>query len=322
MIAMEAIHTPVLLEECLNFLLPADTAGKESFFMVDATLGEGGHTEALLRRCPSLSVAGVDADADILERARLRLSEFAGRVVFFNEWSDAFFSEYPKELPAPDIILMDLGISLFHYEKSGRGFSFRHAEPLDMRLDLSLPKTAASIVNKASENELSNILFAYGEERYSRRIASAIAERRRGAPFFSSQELAECVYSAVPPAYRHGRLHPATRTFQALRIAVNGELDRLPIMLEKAFARLKPGGLFCVITFHSLEDRIVKNAFRELSKSCTCPPEMPICKCGGKARAELVTKKAVAPSEAEVAANPPSRSAKLRVVKKAAGLEA
>ena len=318
---MVAVHTPVLLEECLSCLCPADIAGDKSLFMVDATLGEGGHTEAFLRRCASLSVAGVDADTAILERARLRLSEFAGRVMFFNGWADAFFSEYPKELPAPDIILMDLGISLFHYEKSGRGFSFRHAEPLDMRLDSSLPKTAASIVNKMPENELSRILFEYGEERYSRRIAAAIVERRRGAPFRSAAELAECVYSVVPPSYRHGRIHPATRSFQALRIAVNGELDRLPIMLEKAFAALKSGGLFGVITFHSLEDRIVKNAFRDLAKSCTCPPEMPICECVGKARAELVTKKPAMPSEAEVADNPPSRSAKLRVIKKAAELE-
>ena len=318
---MVAVHTPVLLEECISLLCPVDDAGNLSFFMVDATLGEGGHTEAFLRRCSSLTVAGVDADADILERAQERLAEFEGRVMFFNEWSDAFFSQYPKELPAPDIILMDLGISLFHYEKSGRGFSFRAGEPLDMRLDPSFEKTAAAIVNNESEADLERILFEYGEERYSRRIASAIAERRRGAPFCTAQELAECVYSVVPPAYRHGRLHPATRTFQALRIAVNGELERLPAMLQNAFAQLKPGGLFGVITFHSLEDRIVKNAFRNLSKSCTCPPEMPICKCGGKARAELVTKKPVMPSEAEVAANPPSRSAKLRVVKKAAGLK-
>ena len=315
---MEAIHTPVLLEECLSFLCPSDVAEGSGLFMVDATIGEGGHTEAFLRRFPRLSVAGVDADADILERARVRLSEFAGRVLFFNQWSDAFFSEYPKELPQPDIILMDLGISLFHYEMSGRGFSFRAGEPLDMRLDLSLPKTAADIVNGMSERDLADIIFRYGEERYSRQIAAAVAQRRRGAPFRTAQELAECVYSVVPPPYRHGRIHPATRTFQALRIAVNGELSRLPAMLEKAFEALKPDGVFGVITFHSLEDRIVKNAFRDLCRNCTCPPEMPICECGGKAAAQPVTKKAVMPSDAEIAANPPSRSAKLRVIRKTA----
>ncbi len=315
---MEAIHTPVLLEECLSFLCPGDAVEGSGLFMVDATIGEGGHVEAFLRRFPGLSVAGVDADADILERARLRLSEFAGRVLFFNQWSDAFFSEYPEELPQPDIIFMDLGISLFHYEVSGRGFSFRAGEPLDMRLDLSLPKTAADIVNATSERDLADIIFRYGEERYSRQIAAAVAQRRRGAPFRTAQELAECVYSVVPPLYRHGRIHPATRTFQALRIAVNGELSRLPAMLEKAFEALKPGGVFGVITFHSLEDRIVKNAFRDLCRNCICPPEMPICECGGKATAQPVTKKAVMPSDAEIAANPPSRSAKLRVIRKTA----
>lgn len=316
---MEAIHTPVLLAECLSCLCPnsADEA-EESLFMVDATLGEGGHAAAFLRRCPALSVAGVDADADILERARARLSAFGERVSFYNAWSDAFFSDYPAGLPMPDIILMDLGISLFHYEASGRGFSFRAGEPLDMRLDPSLGKTAADIVNAANERELANILFEYGEERYSRQIAAAIAERRRGAPFRTAQELAECVYSVVPPAYRHCRIHPATRTFQALRIAVNGELDRLPVMLEKAFERLKPNGTFGVITFHSLEDRIVKNAFRDLCKSCICPPEMPICECGEKPRAKMASKKPIMPSAEEVAANPPSRSAKLRVIRKAA----
>ena len=316
---MKAIHTPVLLEECLSRLLPGDAAeGGEGLFMVDATLGEGGHAEAFLRCCPALSVAGVDADADILERAKMRLSEFSGRVSFFNAWSDVFFSEYPEELPKPDIILMDLGISLFHYEMSGRGFSFRAGEPLDMRLDLSFPKTAASIVNLTPERGLADIFFRYGEERYSRQIAAAIAQRRQGAPIRTAQELAECVCSVVPPACRRGRIHPATRVFQAIRIAVNGELDRLPAMLEKGFEVLKRGGVFGVITFHSLEDRIVKNVFRDLCKSCTCPPEMPICKCGGKANAQAVTKKAVAPSDAEIAVNPPSRSAKLRVIRKMA----
>ncbi len=316
--AMKAIHTPVLLEECLLLLCPKAALEKGDIFMVDATLGEGGHTEAFLRRYPSLSVAGVDADSSIIERAMARLSEFEGRVFFFNAWSDAFFSEYPENLPRPDIILMDLGISLFHYERSGRGFSFRSQEPLDMRIDASLLRTAADIVNSSSERDLANILFSFAEERYSRQIASAIVKRRRLSSFSTARDLAECVYSAVPPSYRRGKLHPATRTFQALRIAVNRELSRLPIMLEKAFAALKTGGFFGVIAFHSLEASIVKTAFRNLCKNCTCPPEMPICKCRGKASAIPVTKKAVKPAYEEIKANPPSRSARLRVIQKIA----
>lgn len=284
--------------------------------MVDATLGEGGHAEAFLRRYGGVSVVGVDADAVMQSRARVRLAEFGARVEFFNMWSDDFFSSYPAHLPPPELILCDLGISLFHYEASGRGFSFRAGEPLDMRLDPSLPVSAADIVNTRSESALADIFFQFGGERYSRRIAERIVLRRTGAPFKTASDLAECVYSAVPPAYRHARIHPATRTFQALRIVVNGELDRLPRILERAFSVLADGGVFGVITFHSLEDRIVKNYFRNISRGCSCPPEMPICKCGGKPRAELVTRKAVKASEAEKAANPPSRSAQLRVVKK------
>ncbi len=313
---MEIIHTPVLLQECLNLLCPRENPPQGKPVMVDGTLGEGGHTEAFLTRYGCLTVAGVDADSVMLNRAKTRLADFSSRIKFFNVWSDSFFSAYPEELPAPEIILCDLGISLFHYEKSGRGFSFRAGEPLDMRLDPSYPESAADIVNKRSESDLADIIFKFGEERYSRRIASSIVLRRKGAPFRVASDLAECVYSAVPPAYRHGKLHPATRTFQALRIAVNGELERLPRILEKGFSVLAEGGLFGVITFHSLEDRMVKNYFRNLSRSCTCPPEMPICKCGGKPRAELITKKAVKPSEEEKRVNPPSRSARLRVVRK------
>ncbi len=313
---MEVIHTPVLLQECLQFLCPDGAAGGKRLFLVDGTLGEGGHTEAFLRRCPGLAAAGVDADPVMLARAEERLAEFAGRVTFFHAWSDEFFRCYPAELPRPDIILCDLGISLFHYEKSGRGFSFRAGEPLDMRLDPSLPESAADIVNGRREDELADLLFRFGEERASRRIAAAIVRQRKGAPFRTAQDLAECVWHAVPPAARHGRIHPATRTFQALRIVVNRELDRLPRILDSAFSVLADHGRLGVITFHSLEDRIVKNHFRNLAKSCTCPPEMPICECGGKAAACLLTKKGVKASEEETAANPPSRSARLRVIRK------
>jgi len=284
--------------------------------MVDGTLGEGGHTEAFLAKYPSLRIIGIDADEKIQARARERLAPFGERVRFYHGWSDAFFREYSKDEPAPDRILMDLGISLFHYEKSGRGFSFRSEEPLDMRLDPTEGESAADLVNHLPETELADLIYQFGEEQFSRRIARAIVESRRTGAFSTAKALADCVYSAVPAQYRHGRIHPATKTFQALRIAVNSELSRLPRLLELAFGRLAPEGRLGVITFHSLEDRIVKNYFRDLGKACICPPEVPICKCGGRPRAEVLTKKPVGATEEEIKANSPSRSAQLRVVRK------
>lgn len=309
---MEIIHTSVLLKECLEMLAP----GRSDTLMVDGTLGEGGHTEAFLSAYPELRIIGVDADVRIQARARERLAPFGDRVIFYPGWSDTFFAEYPTDEKRPDRILIDLGISLFHYEKSGRGFSFRADEPLDMRLDASTGDSAADLVNRMREDELADLIYLYGEERYSRRIAKAVCEARRTAPFATSKALADCVFSAVPAQYRHGRIHPATRTFQALRIAVNEELDRLPRLLDLALGTLAPDGRLGVITFHSLEDRIVKNFFREKSKACTCPPEVPICKCGGKPTVELLTRKAIAASDEEIARNSPSRSARLRVVRK------
>lgn len=309
---MEIIHTSVLLQECLSLLAPE----KPGALMVDGTLGEGGHTEAFLSAFPDLRVVGIDADIMIQARARERLSPFGERVVFYPGWSDAFFAEYPSDAKKPDIILIDLGISLFHYEKSGRGFSFRSEEPLDMRLDPSSGESAADIVNTMRESDLADLIYQFGEEQYSRRIARSICEARATSRFATARSLADCIYAAVPAQYRHGKIHPATKTFQALRIAVNEELSRLPRLLNLAFGTLAPDGKLGLITFHSLEDRIVKNVFREWGKACTCPPEAPICKCGGKPKAELLTKKAVSASDEEVSRNPPSRSAHLRVVRK------
>ena len=309
---MDIVHKPVLLQECLKYLAP----GIPNALMVDGTLGEGGHSEAFLEQFPKLRIIGVDADIRIQARARERLAPFGDRICFYAGWSHDFFNEYPAGEKRPDIILMDLGISLFHYEKSGRGFSFRTDEPLDMRLDPSSGISAADIVNSYTEKDLADLIYVYGEEQYSRRIAKSICEARKSSKFSTARALAECIYSAVPAQYRHGRIHPATKTFQALRIAVNGELEKLPSLLESAFSVLEPAGKLGVITFHSLEDRIVKNYFRELGKNCTCTPEMPICKCGGKPRAQVLTRKAVGPTDAEIADNSPSRSAKSRVVQK------
>ncbi len=309
---MEAVHTSVLLQECLSYLAPEN----DQPLMVDSTLGEGGHSEAFLSQFPDLRIIGIDADPRIQARARERLLPFGERMYFHLGWFDDFYAQYPENIKAPDIILFDLGISLFHYEKSGRGFSFRNEEPLDMRLNAEAGASAEDLVNTLDEQALADLIYAYGEERYSRRIARAVACARQTGRITAARSLAEIIYRAVPAEYRHGGIHPATKTFQALRIAVNGELDRLPRALESAFSVLAPGGKMGAITFHSLEDRIVKNFFRNKAKDCTCPPEQPICICGGKRAAELLTRKPVGPTEEEVKRNAPSRSARLRAVRK------
>jgi 16S rRNA (cytosine1402-N4)-methyltransferase len=237
-------------------------------------------------------------------------------VHFYAGWSQAFFAEYPAELKRPDTILADLGVSLFHYEKSGRGFSFQHDEQLDMRLDTSEGSTARDILEKLPEKELADLLYNNAGERYSRRIARAIAGERQRGSITTTSSLAYLVEQSVPASYRHGPIHPATRTFQALRIAVNGELSRLPDLLEGARRILEPGGRLGIISFHSLEDRIVKNFFRMKNKDCTCPPEAPICRCEGRRSVNILTRKGIAPQDSEIERNPPSRSARLRVVEK------
>ena len=313
---MEIVHTPVLLNECLELLSPVGESFEKNALMIDSTLGEGGHTYNFLKNYPTLNIVGLDADSVIQARAKERLAEFGDRVHFYNGWFNDFYHNYPEEYERPDIILFDLGISVFHYEKSHRGFSFRYDEKLDMRLNSNSEQSAADLVNDLPEENLANLIYLYGEEKLSRRIAKAIVEARSGGRLESSKALAEIIWNAVPANYRYGNIHPATRTFQALRIAVNSELKRLPHALQDAFRDLKVGGKMGVITFHSLEDRIVKNYFRNLGKKCVCPPEVAICRCGGEQCAELITRKPVAPTAEEVKTNSPSRSAKLRVIRK------
>ena len=314
---MEIVHTPVLLNECLNYLSPEGEPFENDAFMIDSTLGEGGHSNAFLSKFPNLHILGLDADKTIQARARERLAVYGERMNFYNGWFNNFYKNFDFESQErPDIILFDLGISVYHYEKSGRGFSFRYDEPLDMRLNSEEGESAADIVNTMREEELANLIYLYSDEKMSRRIAKAIVSARSCGKIMSSKALAEIIYSAVPANYRHGQIHPATRTFQALRIAVNSELRRLPESLHAAFNVLKTGGKMGVITFHSLEDRIVKNYFRNLGKQCVCPPEQAVCSCGGSACAEILTRKPVEPTAEEVKMNSPSRSAKLRVVRK------
>ena len=313
---MEIVHTPVLLNECLDYLSPIGESFEKNALMIDSTLGEGGHSFNFLSKFENLKIVGLDADKVIQAKARERLACFGQRMNFFNGWFNDFYANYPSEYEKPDLILFDLGISVFHYEKSDRGFSFRYDEKLDMRLNAESEKSAADFVNELSETELADMIYLYGEEKLSRRIAKAIVDARSGGKIESSKALAEIIWNCVPANYRYGQIHPATRTFQALRIAVNGELKRLPKALSDAFACLKPGGKMGVITFHSLEDRIVKNYFRNLGKQCICPPEVAVCRCGGSECAELLTRKPICPTEEEIKANSPSRSAKLRVIRK------
>ena len=316
---VEIVHTPVLLQECLSYLSPVGEPFEKDALMIDSTLGEGGHSNAFLSKFPGLKIIGLDADPVIQSRARERLAPYGERMQFFNGWFNDFYSNFPSSAPGtrkPNLILFDLGISVFHYEKSGRGFSFRYDEALDMRLNPHSEESAADIVNTWREEELANMIYLYSDVKLSRKIARAIVNARSGGKIESSKALADLIYDAVPGNYRHGAIHPATRTFQALRIAVNSELKRLPDAIHAAFNVLETGGKMGVITFHSLEDRIVKNYFRNLGKQCVCPPEYAVCKCGGSACAEVLTRKPVEPTADEVKVNSPSRSAKLRVVRK------
>ena len=304
-----------MLEETIQYLGPR---GMDEL-MIDATMGEGGHSHALLSRFPDLSIAGVDIDPSIQAVARERLAEFGSRVQFYTGWAQDFFAAYPAELRRPNTVFIDLGISLFHYKKSGRGFGFSADEPLDMRLDPACGVSASELLMRMSETDIADILYKNAGERYSRRIARMVVqERQRGAigPGMTAAALSELIQRAVPASYRHGPIHPATRSFMALRIEVNRELTRLPGLLESAFDILEPEGRLGVISFHGLEDRIVKDFFRTKSRNCTCPPQAPKCTCGGRRKVNLLTRKGVTAGDTEVKTNPPSRSARLRAAEK------
>jgi 16S rRNA (cytosine1402-N4)-methyltransferase len=309
----DPVHSPVLIEEALGLMEPPE----DEALMVDANLGEGGHAEAFLERYPLLSVIGIDADAELVDFASSRLRRFGRRFHAFEAWSDEFFENYDRDgEQRPDRVFFDLGVSAFHYERAARGFSFAKDEPLDMRLGRGSTVTARQIVNSYNETKLADILYEYGEERYSRRIARRIVEERRKDPIVSSGQLARTIWRAVPAPYRRGRIHPATKSFQALRIVVNDELARLEGALAASFEILETKGRIGVIAFHSLEDRIVKRFFGGLARSCTCPPDWPVCRCGGQAKARVLTKRPIRPSDDEVLRNPACRSAKFRVAEK------
>ncbi|MGD1821198.1 MAG: 16S rRNA (cytosine(1402)-N(4))-methyltransferase RsmH [Pleomorphochaeta sp.] len=308
---MEFVHMPVMANEVKEFLVPPSD---EEPLMVDCTTGEGGHTHMMLNTIPNLKVYGLDCDKHIQEKAKFRMREFGDRFVAVHTWFDDYFENYDG--PKLDLVLIDLGISIFHYEESNRGFSFKKEEKLDMRLNDESELTAQMVVNTYKEVDLANLIYKYGEERYSRRIAKAICEARQLKPITSSSELENIIFKSVPQNYKHGRIHPATRTFQALRIEVNNELDRIEKTIINATNALKVGGRMAVISFHSLEDRIVKWTFKSLAKGCTCPPEAIRCTCDNKPLVKILTKKPIIASDEENKINPPSRSAKLRVIER------
>lgn len=304
-------HIPVLYQEVLELLQPRPNA-----LFVDGTVGAGGHTAGLLEKtAPAGRVLAFDRDPEAIAFARENLAPFGERVVFVH----ASYASMAKLAPvygfaAVDGILLDLGLSSRQLADNARGFSWMREGPLDMRFDPAAEETAADLINNLTETELADLFWRYGEEKQSRRIARAVVEKR---PFQTTTQLAAAIVAALPPAMRQRqRIHPATRVFQALRIAVNRELEAVEVGVKTAVPLLKPGGRLAVISFHSLEDRIVKQTFRQLSRDCICPPEQPVCICDAHAAVRLVTRKAVKATAVEIAANPRSRSARLRVIEK------
>ncbi|HYP51819.1 MAG TPA: 16S rRNA (cytosine(1402)-N(4))-methyltransferase RsmH [Pyrinomonadaceae bacterium] len=306
----ENLHKSVLLAETLNYLAP-----QTDEIFVDATLGLGGHAEAILSASEKTQVVGIDQDTEAIAKAQARLEKFGARFRSFH----ANFAEIRKVLAQArvekvDGVLADLGVSSLQLDSETRGFSFRHDAPLDMRMDAeSGDETAAEMLETLSEFEIARIIYEYGEERFSRKIARWIVERReRGESIKTTGELARLVERAVPRT-KKDKIHPATRTFQALRIAVNRELEILEDFVKDSIDILKPGGRMAIISFHSLEDRIVKQTLQKLAGKCFCPPNFPTCVCGGaEKKVEILTRKPVVADEAETAENPRARSAKLR----------
>ncbi len=311
-----AYHEPVLLKEVLESL-----SLKPGGIYVDGTLGGGGHAGGILgATSPDGVLVGIDRDDDALAESRRVLEPFGRRAILVKgNYADLGDILAGLGIDRVDGIVLDLGVSSHQLEAAERGFSFSKPAPLDMRMDREASTTARELVNRADARELQRILRDYGEELMAGRIARAIVERRKTAPIERTDELAGLIASAMPARMRHGRIHPATRSFQALRIAVNDELTSLHRGIASGIDSLKEGGRFAVITFHSLEDRMVKDLFRDASRGCTCPPDLPVCACGGKPRLRVIARRPIRPGEAEMERNPRARSAKLRTAERIGG---
>lgn len=307
---MDFHHVSVLLNESIEGLHI-----KPNGIYVDGTVGGAGHSSEIAKRLTTGKLIALDKDPDAVAIATERLASYSCATVIRSD-----FAEIPAVLDRLGIdkvdgVLLDLGVSSHQLDDAKRGFSYHNEAPLDMRMSRE-GLSAYDLVNGASGAELAKILYDYGEEKFAPRIVNAIVEARTQKPIETTTELAEIVRNAVPAAARRDGGHPARKTFQALRIAVNGELDRLSEALDRAFDRLAPGGRFAIITFHSLEDRMVKKTFADYTKGCICPPEFPVCVCGRKPKGQLVNRKPIEPTEEELEINHRSRSAKLRIIEK------
>ena len=306
-------HVSVLLRECIEALQI-----KPPGMYVDCTTGGGGHSLEIAKRLTDGGrLIAIDRDEDALRAADKRLADFADRVTFVHS-NYAMLQSVLADLgiPGVDGVLADLGVSSYQLDTAERGFSYMQDAPLDMRMDREQPLRAYDVVNTYSEEELRRILYDFGEEKFARNIAANIVKKRSERPIETTLELAELVKASMPKTAREGGHHPAKRTFQAIRIEVNSELSSIPPALDAAVHALNPGGRIAVITFHSLEDRLVKQKFAALSSGCTCPREFPVCVCGKKPVVRVITKKPVTAGEDELEVNPRSRSAKLRVAEK------
>jgi 16S rRNA (cytosine1402-N4)-methyltransferase len=304
-------HEPVMLKEVIDSLIVSKTG-----VYVDGTVGGAGHSYAILKQTDAFLV-GIDFDEQALQFAESRLAEFGSRKVLI-KGNFADLSKVLEELNIKKVdgVLLDLGVSSHQLNEAQRGFSFNQQARLDMRMDSSLKLNAYDIVNSFAQNELENIIKFYGEEKMASRIARTISKKRQLSPIETTTELAAIVASCMPAKLKWQKIHPATRTFQAIRIAVNNELDNIKPAINAAVEALKPGGRLCVISFHSLEDRIVKNEFRALSGICVCPKDIPFCVCQREAKLKNITRKALMPAAEEIEANPRARSAKLRVARR------
>ena len=307
---MEFHHKPVLFEETISSL-----AIRPEGIYIDGTMGGGGHSEAILQKLTTGKLLSIDQDPDAIAAAGERLRKYPQSIRVKGNFAQMGELAKAQGIDAVDGVLLDIGVSSYQLDTPERGFSYHHDAPLDMRMSQEGP-SAKDLVNTLGEQELAEIIFRYGEDRSARRIAQGICQARESAPIETTAQLAEIIKASVPAAVRRAEGHPARKTFQALRIAVNGELDRLQEGLEAGFGLLKPSGRFAVITFHSLEDRIVKQKMNDWCQGCICPKDFPVCVCGRKPKGKLVYKKGLAPSEREIEENPRARSARLRVIEK------
>lgn len=309
---MEFNHVSVLLNECLEGLNI-----KENGIYVDGTLGGAGHSSEILKRLSKEGrLIGIDQDTDALKAAKERLKDYSNVTFVHSNFSNIENVLNNLNIDGVDGILMDLGVSSYQLDEGERGFSYMKDAPLDMRMNRENDFSAYNVVNEYSEEDLYRIIRDYGEEKFAKRIASFIVENRQEKNIETTLELVEIIKNAIPAKARREGPHPAKRTFQAIRIEVNSELSILNKTIEDGVEKLNKGGRMAIITFHSLEDRIVKNKFRDLAVSCRCPKEFPVCVCGEKAKVKIISRKAIEPTKEEVEINPRSRSAKLRIIEK------